>query len=76
MRYTTFLRNHVVLPGREAALEKFLNKDYKGMRHKWDNSFSSNSEDFLTWSCFELLKSLSSDKQIKVLNEIWVGCQM
>ena len=71
MVYKTFLRNHVVLPGREKALEEFLKQDYKGMHHKWDNGFSSNSEDALTWSCFELLKSLPLNKKIKVLNEIW-----
>jgi hypothetical protein len=71
MQYKDYLRNHVVLPGREKALEKFLKQDYKGIRHKWDNGFSSNSEDALTWSCFEILKSLSLNKKIQVLNEIW-----
>ena len=72
MKYETVLRNHVVLPGREKALEKFLHQRYKGLPpHKLKNGKNSNSEDALTWSCFELLKSLSSDKKIKVLNEIW-----
>jgi len=65
-----YLRNHVVLPGREKALEKFLKQDYKGMPHKWKNRFNSNSEDALTWSCFDLLRSLPLNKK-KVLNEIW-----
>ena len=71
MVYKTFLRNHVVLPGREKALEEFLKQDYKGMHHKWDNGFSSNSEDALTWSCFDILRNLPLSKKINVLNEIW-----
>ena len=71
MLYKDYLRNHVVLPGREKELEKFLKKDYEGMHHKWKNRYSSNSEDALTWSCFELLSSLPLNKKIKVLNEIW-----
>jgi hypothetical protein len=70
-QYKDYLRNHVVLPGREKALEKFLTQDYEGMRHKWGNRKSPNSEDALTWSCFDLLRNLSLDKKIKVLNEIW-----
>lgn len=65
-----YLRNHVVLPGREKALKKFLNQTYGGKRHKWKNRFNSNSEDALTWSCFDLLRSLPLNKK-KVLNEIW-----
>lgn len=40
------------------------------MPHKWKNRFNSNSEDALTWSCFDLLRSLPLNKK-KVLNEIW-----
>jgi hypothetical protein len=71
MLYKDFLRNHVVLPGRESILKNFLKQDYEGMPHKWRNRLNSNSEDALTWSCFELLKSLPSSKKTKVLNEIW-----
>jgi len=71
MQYKDYLRNHVVLPGREKDLEQFLKKDYEGMRHKWKNRCNSNSEDALTWSCFELLSSLPSNKKNTVLNEVW-----
>jgi len=71
MKYETFLRNHVVLPGREKFLKKFLNQDYEGMYHKRKNSISSNSEDALTWSCFDILRTLSLNKKMEVLNEIW-----
>jgi len=70
MQYKDYLRNHVILPGREKALEKFLKQDYEGMRHKWGNRKNSNSEDALTWSCFEILRNLPLNKK-KVLNEIW-----
>jgi hypothetical protein len=70
MIYKDFKRNHVVLPGREKVLEKFLKQDYKGMRHKWKNSFSSNSEDALTWSCFDLLSNLPFSKKISVLDDM------
>ena len=71
MKYQDYQRNHVVLPGREKALEAFLNKEYEGMKHKRKNSVSSNSEDALTWSCFDLLSNLPLNKKLSVLNEIW-----
>jgi len=71
MIYKDYKRNHVVLPGREDALETFLKSDYKGMRHKWKNGFSSHSEDALTWSCFDLLASLPMSKKITALDEIF-----
>jgi hypothetical protein len=71
MQYKDYLRNHVVLPGREKALEKFLKQTYEGMLHKKKNSFNSNSEDALTWSCFDILRNLPSNKMVGVLNEIW-----
>jgi len=71
MKYENYLRNHVVLPGREKELERFLKQTYEGIPHKKKNSLNSNSEDALTWSCFELLRSLQLNKKIKVLNEIW-----
>jgi hypothetical protein len=70
MIYETYQRNHVILPGREQALETFLKKDYKGMNHKWKNGFSSNSEDALTWSCFDIISQLPFAKKIKALDEI------
>jgi hypothetical protein len=71
MVYKDYKRNHVILPGREKALEDFLRQDYKGMRHKWNNGFSSHSEDALTWSCFDLLSSFPMWKKITALDEIF-----
>jgi hypothetical protein len=69
--YKSICRNHVILPRRKKALEEFVNQDYGGMHHKRKNSFNSNSEDALTWSCFDLLSSLPFHKKKKVLSEIW-----
>jgi len=71
MIYKDYKRNHVILPGREKALKAFLKQDYKGMKHKWKNGFNSNSEDALTWSCFDLLSNLPLTKKIFVLEEIF-----
>jgi len=71
MIYKDYKRNHVILPGREKALEAFLKQDYKGLRHKWNNGFSSHSEDALTWSCFDLLSSFPLSKKITALDEIF-----
>ena len=71
MIYKDYKRNNVIRPGREEALEVFLNSDYKGMRHKSKNSFSSHSEDALTWSCFDLLSSFPLSNKILALNEIF-----
>ena len=71
MIYKDYKRNHVILPGREEALENFLKQDYKGMQHKWKNRLSSHSEDALTWSCFDLLSSFPLLKKISALDEIF-----
>jgi len=63
-------RNHVIIPGRENELEKFLNSSYKGINHKLKNSTSSNSEDAITWSCFDIISQFSDLKKIKALDEI------
>ena len=34
MIYKDYRRNHVIIPGREKALETFLKQEYKGMQHK------------------------------------------
>jgi len=70
MIYKDYKRNHVILPGREKNLEAFLKQDYGGMQHKWKNGFNSNSEDALTWSCFDILSNLPLDKKLKTLDEI------
>lgn len=70
MIYKEYKRNHVVLPGREDALASFLHQDYKGMKHKLRNALSSNSEDALTWSCFDTLGSLPFLDKATALDEI------
>lgn len=70
MIYKRHQRNHVIVPGREAALEAFLDQDYKGMRHKRRNAASSHSEDALTWSCFDVLANLPSVDKASALDEI------
>ena len=45
--------NHVIWPGRGPNLDAFLRQPFKGMSHKRKNAYSSNSEDALTWSCFD-----------------------
>ena len=69
--YKDYQRNHVILPGRETALEEFLKSEYKGMQHKWKHRCNSNSEDALTWSCFDLLSNLSLTQKISVLDEMF-----
>jgi hypothetical protein len=71
MKYENYQRNHVILPGREEALKSFLKQDYKGMQHKLRNAVSSNSEDALTWSCFDVLASLPSLDKVAALDEIF-----
>ena len=71
MIYKEYQRNHVILPGREDALASFLKQDYKGMKHKLKNAVSSNSEDALTWSCFDILASLPSLDRAAALDEVF-----
>jgi hypothetical protein len=72
MIYDDYKRNHVILPGREKALENFLRQDCPGIGpHKWENGFNSHSEDALSWSCFDLLRSFPMSKKISILDEIF-----
>ncbi len=71
MIYKEYQRNHVIIPGREEALASFIKQEYQGMQHKLKNSVSSNSEDALTWSCFDLLASLPSLDKATALDEIF-----
>ena len=64
-------RNHVIWPGREPELKKFLDSTYKGMSHKQKNAKSSNSEDALTWSCFDVLGQVRGSLREKALRELW-----
>lgn len=71
MKYKDYQRNHVIVPGREKALHDFLKADYKGIQHKWKNGFNSNSEDALTWSCFDTIANLPLCKKLTALEEIF-----
>ena len=70
MIYEHYLRNHVVYPRREKALETFLNQEYKGRKYKLQYARNSHSEDALTWSCFDTISQLPFPKKIKSLDEI------
>jgi hypothetical protein len=70
IKYDNSKRNHVIIPGREKELDKFLNSTYKGINHKIKNSVSSNSEDAITWSCFDIISQLSELKKNIALDEI------
>ena len=69
-----YQRNHVIVQGREKALDEFLNSTtvIKGERvkHKLEYSYSSNSEDALTWSCFDTLRNYKPENLADALNEI------
>ena len=69
--YADNKRNHVIWPGREPELKKFLDSTYKGMSHKQKNAKSSNSEDALTWSCFDVLGQVRGALREKALRELW-----
>ena len=70
-----YLRNHVVVQGRVKALEEFVSSSTvingRLIRHKLRNSFSQNSEDALTWSCFDALRNYKSENIVSALNEIF-----
>jgi len=74
MKYEKYQRNHVIVEGREKALEEFVNSSTvingKRIRHKLKNSYSSNSEDALTWSCFDTLRKYKPENLVDALNEI------
>lgn len=70
MEYKNYQRNHVILPGREAVLENFLNATLDGKSHKRKYACNPNSEDALTWSCFDVLRNLPREKMVAALDEI------
>jgi len=70
IKYEDPKRNHVIIPGREEVLDKFLKSSYKGMSHKTKNGHSSNSEDAITWSCFDIISQLSEAKKAIALDEL------
>jgi hypothetical protein len=63
--------NHVIWPGSEPDLDEFLGQTFKGYHHKWKNAHSSNSEDALTWSCFDILKHVDQSRRALALEELW-----
>jgi hypothetical protein len=66
-----YQRNHVIWPGREEALKKFVHQRYGGQMHKYDNAHSANSEDALTWSCFDSLAQVKQSVRDQKLAELW-----
>lgn len=71
MQYHSYQRNHVILPGRETALDDFLNATFDGKNHKLQHSKNSNSEDALTWTCFDFIRNQSTDTQIRAVKEMF-----
>jgi hypothetical protein len=69
--YRDFRENHVIWPVREPNLNKFLGQSFKGINHKRKNARSSNSEDALTWSCFDTLANVSQSRRALALEELW-----
>ena len=75
MIYQTYLRNHAVLPSSRKSLHTFLNailvdSNGKEKKHKLEKAFNSNSEDALTWSCFDVLRHQTQENIVVALNEI------
>jgi hypothetical protein len=70
--YDDYRNNHVICPGRESNLNQFFEQSFKGLgHHKKNNARSSNSEDALTWPCFDTLRNLSLSRRALALNELW-----
>jgi hypothetical protein len=69
--YKNYRDNFVICPGREADVEQFVNQTYGGQRHKLRHTRSSNSEDALTWSCFDTLNCLPSAEKARALATLW-----
>lgn len=69
--YTDYRENFVIWPGRETALHEFVNQTYAGQRHKLRHTKSSNSEDALTWSCFDALNCLTGAPRHDALAHLW-----
>jgi len=74
MQYKKYQRNHAIVKDREKALDDFLNSaaviNGKRVKHKLTHSRNPNSEDALTWSCFDTLRNYKSENLIDALNEI------
>jgi hypothetical protein len=74
MQYKTIYENHAYYPDRIDALIDFLNPTInvngKQTKHKLRHARSSNSEDALTWSCFDALRMQPYEKKVRALDEI------
>jgi hypothetical protein len=71
--YEDYRENFVIWPGRDAALDAFVRQSYTGLgQHKLRHTRSSNSEDALTWSCFDTLDCLSGRARADALKCLWV----
>jgi hypothetical protein len=69
-KYEDYRDNFAIWPGREAKLAEFVNQTYGGRRHKLRHTKSSNSEDALTWSCFDALNEISGAPRIRALADL------
>lgn len=69
--YKDYKKNFVVCPGREAALDTFVKQPYGVLQHKLRHTKSSNSEDALTWSCFDTLNELRGAPRTSALADLW-----
>lgn len=65
MKYKSFERNHVIIPGREQKLKEFLSPPHKSVY-----KCNSNSEDALTWSVFDLLRNLNENALKEAISRI------
>lgn len=70
--YPDYRANFVVWPGREPALHDFVNQTYAGRRHKLGHTKSSNSEDALTWSCFDTLNCVTGEPRNAAMKTLWM----
>ena len=74
MQYKTIYENHAFYPDRIDALIDFLNPtihvDGKQKKHKLQHARSSNSEDALTWSCFDVLRMQPYEKIVRALDDL------
>lgn len=69
--YDNYRDNFVIVPGSEAALKDFVSQSYAGRQHKLKATRSSNSEDALTWSCFDTLNCLPPAHREAALATLW-----
>jgi hypothetical protein len=69
--YEDYRDNFAIWPGSEPALQKFVNQMYGDQPHKLRHTKSSNSEDALTWSCFDALRQVDETSRASALANLW-----